>query len=95
MKSILQDEKACILTGRTDSLHAHHVYGGPNRRVSQENGFWVWLTYDMHNGNDPAAVHNNPNNGNDLLLKQWCQRAYEESGHSREEFISLIGRSYL
>jgi hypothetical protein len=54
----------------------------------------VYLTADLHNGNDPAAVHNNPNNGYDLLLKQLCQRAYEEA-NSRDNFIALIGRSYL
>ena len=92
-KSILQSSKACYLTGRTDNLHKHHIYGAANRKVSEKYGFWVWLTYDMHNGNNPMAVHNNPNEGYDKMLKQLCQRAYEESGN--DDFVKLIGRSYL
>jgi hypothetical protein len=94
-KSILQTEKKCFITGRTDRLEKHHVYPGRgNRKVSDQNGFWVWLTHDLHNGNDPMAVHNNPNQGYDLLLKQFCQREYEKD-HDRADFIKLIGRSYL
>jgi hypothetical protein len=57
-------------------------------------GFWVWLTQEIHNGNDPGAVHNNPGKGYDIMLKQLCQRKYEEE-NTRENFIALIGRSYL
>jgi len=94
VNSILQSERICYITGRTDQLHAHHVWGGANRKVSEANGFKVWLTYDMHNGNNPDAVHNNPNQGWDLKLKQDCQRKYEET-HSRSDFMKLIGRNYL
>lgn len=94
MKSIMQNEKVCYITGRTDQLHEHHIYGGANRRVSEANGFKVWLTYDMHNGNNPDAVHKNPMQGWDLKLKQDCQREYEKT-HSRAEFMALMGRNYL
>ena len=95
MDSILQSEKKCYITGRHDSLDCHHIFpGSANRKISDENGFWVWLTHDYHNGNDPMAVHNNPNQGYDLMLKQQCQRKYEEN-HTRAEFIKLVGRSYL
>ena len=93
MKSIMQDEKVCYITKRTDQLHKHHIYLSANRKVSEAQGFWVWLTYDMHNGNNPEAVHNNPNQGWDLKLKQDCQRKYEET-HSRAEFMALIGRNH-
>ena len=94
VNSILQSERVCYITSRTDHLHEHHIYGGANRKVSEANGFKVWLTYDMHNGNNPAAVHNNPNQGWDLKLKQDCQRKYEET-HSRSDFMKLVGRNYL
>lgn len=99
-KSILQPDmtknmRKCYLTGETGDLHKHHIYPGPNRKISDKYGFWVWIVERLHNGNDPAAVHKNPNNGYDLLLKQQCQRVYEELGFSREEFMSLIGKSYL
>lgn len=94
MRSILQSERVCYITSRTDHLHEHHIYGGANRKVSEANGFKVWLTYDMHNGNNPEAVHNNSNQGWDLKLKQDCQRKYEET-HSRSDFMKLVGRNYL
>ena len=32
-KSILQGEKRCFLSGRTDALEKHHIFGGANRDV--------------------------------------------------------------
>jgi len=94
MRSILQSERVCYITSRTDHLHEHHIYGGSNRKVSEANGFKVWLTYDYHNGNNPDAVHKNPMRGWDLKLKQECQREYEKT-HSRADFMALIGRNYM
>lgn len=92
MKSILQDEKECFISKSTTGLHLHHIYGGPNRRISDQNGFTVWLRADWHNMSD-YGVHFNPKL--DLYLKKLCQKKYESMGHSREEFMSLIGRNYL
>ena len=94
--SIMQTDKECWQTGRTDNLALHHIYEGNGRRqVSDENGFWVWLTADWHNGDSRISVHSHPMEGLDLQLKQECQRTYERLGHSREEFVALIGKSYL
>lgn len=57
-------------------------------------GFIVWLRRDFHTGSN-IAVHGRDGKALDLELKQDCQRAYEALGHSREEFIALIGRNYL
>ena len=47
MDSILQATRECYITGATDGLHKHHIYfGNPNRRISEANGFWVWLRWD-------------------------------------------------
>lgn len=92
MKSILQDEKVCYITGSQTHLHKHHVFfGNGNRKISEENGFWVWLRADWHNLSD-YGVHFNKTL--DLSLKQACQRKYEET-HSRAEFMALIGKNYL
>ncbi len=90
-KSILQNEKRCFISGSTTGLQRHHIYFGANRRISEENGFYVWLIPEYHNMSD-YGVHFDK--AFDLKLKQDCQRKYEET-HSREEFIALIGRSYL
>lgn len=91
VKSILQDEKVCYITGSPLNLHEHHIYGGPNRKISEKNGFKVWLRADWHNMSD-YGVHFNSEL--DLHLKRECQRKYEET-HGREEFIALIGQSFI
>lgn len=94
MDSILQDARECFVTGDTDGLHKHHIYkGNPNRRISEENGFWVWLRWDWHTGSD-YGVHGKDGHDLDRRLKEECQEKFEES-HSREEFRRLIGKSYL
>lgn len=92
MKSILQSEKQCYLTGETCPLHKHHIFFGRGlRKISEENGFWVYLLPRLHNmSND--GVHFNREL--DLKLKRACQKKYEEK-HTREEFMALIGRNYL
>jgi hypothetical protein len=93
-KSILQTEKECYITGLTSNLHKHHIYfGNPQRQISEKNGFWVWLTGVYHNQSN-FGVHGKDGHELDLMLKKMCQRAYEKK-HSREEFVQLIGKSYL
>lgn len=92
--SILQNEKVCYITGRTDNLHKHHIYfGNPNRKISEKNGFWVYLTGELHNQSN-EGVHCINGKALDLRLKQDCQRKFEET-HSRKEFMELIGMNYL
>lgn len=93
MKSILQSEKVCYLTGSTYNLHRHHIYAGSRRPISEREGFWVWLTGYYHNQSN-QGVHGKDGHELDWKLKQDCQRKYEET-HSREEFMRLIGKNYL
>ena len=92
-KSILQSEKVCYLTGSTYNLHKHHIYAGSRRKISEDNGFWVYLIGHYHNQSNDG-VHGKNGQELDLKLKQDCQRKYEET-HSREEFMELIGKNYL
>ena len=93
MKSILQSEKECYITGSRYCLERHHIYFGRNRKVSEANGFWVWLVKEFHTGTN-FAVHGRDGNELDMRLKRECQAKFEES-HSRSEFMALIGRNYL
>ena len=98
-ESILQDTKECYVCRKRYNMSAvgglqkHHIYAGKNRKVSDLNGFWVWLLPLWHTGCN-HAVHCRDGAALDMELKQDCQRKYEET-HSRDEFIKLIGRSYL
>ena len=90
-KSILQSIKECYVTGDTNNLHEHHIYGGGNRKTSEKYGFKVWLRADWHNMSD-YGVHFNPDL--DLHLKRICQQKFEET-HTRAEFMALIGMNFL
>ena len=91
-QSIMQTDKECYITGRSDNLECHHIYFGANRKISDNNGFWVWRTRDMHTGNN--GIHGKYGQSLNLRLKMECQQEFEKT-HSREDFIRLIGRSYL
>lgn len=91
-KSILQKEKVCYFCGTTHDLHEHHIYfGHGKRKISERNGFKVWLCAPHHNMSG-FGVHFDRKK--DLLLKRVCQRKYEEN-HTRAEFMEMIGRNYL
>ena len=93
MKSILQDKKESYISGSTYNLEEHHIFfGTANRKVSEKIGFKVWLTAGEHRGTD--GVHGKNGRQLDIKLKKIAQRKYEET-HTREEFIKLIGKSYL
>lgn len=83
----------CFVTLSPVELDCHHIYfGNPNRGISDENGFWVYMRHDVH-----MALHDRrePYAQLDADLKRMCQRRFEELGGTREEFMALIGRSYL
>ena len=73
------------------NLQEHHIFGGPNRPVSEAEGLKCWLCLEHHT-RGPEAVHNNIRNMR--ILQQDAQQAYEKT-HTREEFVRLIGRNYL
>lgn len=70
----------------------HEVYFGPNRKISKEHGFWIYLSPASH-----RAVHAGDKVDGvsvDMMLKQAVQRCFE-LWHSRDDFMKLIGRNYL
>lgn len=91
MDSILQTEKRCYVCDTEQNLHLHHIYGGSNRKVSDKNGFVVYLCAKHHNMSD-EGVHFSKELDN--FLKRRCQEEYEK-GHTRGQFVALIGRNYL
>lgn len=93
MKSILQDEKKCFITGRTDNLENHHIFGGkPNRKNSERYGLKVWLTHEWHN-EPPNGAHHNKKTAD--YLKEEGQKAFERVHGNREDFVKIFGRNYL
>lgn len=91
-KSIIQDEKACFITGSTMNLDCHHCLHGPNRKKADRLGLTVWLRHDVH-----MALHSHmrPFEKLDEDLKKVAQKAYEEKLGTRAEFMRDFGRNYL
>lgn len=79
---------------RRKKTEEHHVYFGPGQRaISEAYGFKVYLCRRHHEyDGGMEAVHRNHNVCR--MVQRDVQRRFEET-HSREEFMALIGRSYL
>lgn len=75
----------------TKAQCVHHVYGGPLRKVSDRNGFWVYLCHKHHNLSN-FGVHFDREL--DRKVKEDCQRAYEQE-NDRASFMALVGKNYL
>lgn len=85
-----QRDKDIVKSGRCDYCHKvkrrldpHEVYGGSNRKRSIKNRFIKLLCSECHSNNEII---------NQLRID--VQKEYEKT-HTREEFIKLIGKSYI
>ncbi len=89
--------KTCWLCGRNgaaDPLDKHHIFGGPNRKLSDRFGLTVYLCHhDCHIfGED--AVHRNAETAQ--RLHEYGQRkAMEEQGWTVDQFRMVFGKNYL
>lgn len=85
-----QRDKELIKSGKCEycgkvckKLDSHEVYGGSNRKRSIKNNFVKLLCRNCHSDENILKQ-----------LKIATQKDYEEN-HTREEFIRIIGKSYL
>jgi hypothetical protein len=85
-----QRDKDVIKSGICDYCHKynkrldpHEVYGGSNRKISMKNGLVKMLCRKCHKDEEILKQ-----------LKIETQKEYEKE-HTRDEFIKLIGKSYL
>ena len=93
MKSILQTEKECFKCHTTQNLHKHHVfYGTANRKISEQDGCFVYLCQYHHTGG--GGVHSDREF--DLNLKRECEKAWLVTYDKTEnDFIQRYGKNYL
>lgn len=84
----------CFLCGRYGLMESHHIFSGPNRKLSEEYGLKVLLCGESCHRNGKNAAHRCKETA--LMLHQYGQRKYmKEQGASIEQFISIFGRNYL
>lgn len=78
--------KVCFECGRPKK-HIHEIYKGANRQASIKYGFCIPICEECHSRTEIDI---------DFLRKFQilCQKEYEKM-HSKEEFMRIIGRSYL
>ena len=73
------------------ATEVHHVFGGANRKNSDEYGLIIGLCHDCHN-EPPRGVHHNAETMQ--KLHEIGQRAFEAE-HTHEEFMRIFGKNYL
>ncbi len=93
MKSIINGnwKGTCYLCKRITGTEEHHIFGGPNRKLSERYGLKVYLCTHCHRDNKSGA-HGSREVAEHL--KQIGQAAFEEN-HTREEFIKIFGKNHL
>ena len=93
-KSIISNEKRCVVCGKTSNLHFHHCLFGKNRKKADEDGLTIYLCYDHHEGT--KGVHGKDGHDLDTKLKQIAEWTWiEHYGKTEDDFIERYGRSYL
>lgn len=99
-KSILNTQKhICFICGRYGPTEVHHIFGGvANRKLSEQDGLWVYLCPDCHN-RPPNGVHFNKKRME--WLHKFGQAMYEASNVGltnedvRQKFMERYGKNYL
>lgn len=87
------DMDHCYFTGLPDP-EIHHIFYGSRRKLSEKFGFTIPLASYLHR-DAKGSVHQNPNHGPDLRLKQMAQTYFEEHIGDRDEFREIFGKSWL
>lgn len=89
--------RTCWLCGRngsSDPLDRHHIFGGSNRRLSEELGLWVPLCHHRCHDGGPNSVHRNAETAQ--RLHEYGQlKAMRAMGWTAEEFRLNFGKNYL
>lgn len=83
----------CPICHRWLPLERHHIFGGANRRKSEQYGLVIGLCHWCHN-EPPHGAHHNAQTA--LALHQYGQRKWmEEQGKTIDDFRREFGRNYL
>lgn len=93
-ESIISEDRRCWVCGIRGALQRHHCFGGTaNRRLSEEDGLWIWLCSQHHTMSN-YSVHQDREL--DVRVKQMAQYKWEEAHNGdREAFRKRYGKSFL
>ena len=99
MKSIIQqDKERCFICGGyarfNDPLDRHHVWEGSRKSISEKYGLTVYLHHNSCHIFGEYSVHVNAKI-NRALQRKVQLKAMEHYGWTEEDFIRIVGKSYL
>lgn len=90
----------CFLCGKHAFLEKHHIFGGPNRKLSEQDGLFVYLCHQCHN-EPPYGVHFNKARMDSLraIGQDWYEQKQITEGMNPEEaraaFMARYGKNYI
>ena len=93
----MNDYKECFLckrNGNGDRRERHHIFGGANRKKSEQLGLVVWLCGERCHRLGKYSVHQNA----EIMkyIRQYGQKkCMQEQNWSVEDFREAFGYSYL
>lgn len=90
-RSIVSKSTYCYICGRIGYTEVHHIFGGPNRQLSEQYGLTVRLCEYCHRVSS-TAVHKDGDTMEYIHLRG--QQAFEAK-YSHEEFMKIFGRNYI
>lgn len=93
--SIISNWKKCFVCGKQLYLHKHHIfYGIRNRSKADDDGLFVYLCYEHHEGT--YGVHGKYGDKLDTRLKQIAEKRWlSYYNKTKKDFIDRYGRNYL
>lgn len=113
-RSIMQaDNRHCFLCMELDQddqrkypLQCHHIFGGANRKLSDDDGLMVYLCWKHHGSFGPYDVHNTgANDYMDYLHVAgqfaWMKKVYgakhpdSTEGERAKAFVQRYGKNYI
>ena len=73
--------------------HKHNVFGGANRKLSEQDGLFIYLPPELHNMSDKGIHFNKTfmDYAHSVGRQAWMQH-YNKT---IEDFIARYGKSYL
>lgn len=73
--------------------HKHHIFGGANRKLSEQDGLFIYLTPKLHNMSDKGIHFNKTfmDYAHSVGQTSWI-KYYNKT---KEEFIARYGKNYL
>lgn len=76
-----------------EGSHKHHIFGASNRKFSEQDGLFIYLTPEMHNMSD-KGIHFNKEfmeYSKKIAEETWCKH-YDKT---KDDFIKRYGKNFL